>query len=82
MRAFGKSSFAAALLVFTAGSALAEPNPRGTWMRDDGNARVKIEPCGGEQPDNARLRRRRPAVQVDGLEQGRRRLVRPSDSAF
>ena len=21
---------------------------RGTWMRDDGNARVKIEPCGGD----------------------------------
>ena len=48
MRAFGKSSLAAALLVFTAGSALAEQNPRGTWMRDDGNARVKIEPCGGD----------------------------------
>ena len=48
MRAFGKSSLAAALLALTAGSALAEPNPRGTWMRDDGNARVKIEPCGGD----------------------------------
>ncbi len=23
------------------------PDPSGVWMRDDGNARVKIAPCGG-----------------------------------
>lgn len=40
--------FAAALLA--AHSALAEQaaDPSGVWLRDDGNARVEIAPCGGD----------------------------------
>ncbi|MBB5751513.1 DUF2147 domain-containing protein [Prosthecomicrobium pneumaticum] len=37
-------AFAVALV---AGPAIAaEPDPRGIWARDDGNARVRIAPCG------------------------------------
>ena len=25
-----------------------QPDPSGVWMRDDGNARVRIAPCGGD----------------------------------
>jgi uncharacterized protein (DUF2147 family) len=32
-------------LAASAGAA-SEPDPRGVWMRGDGNARVRIEPCG------------------------------------
>ncbi len=44
----GTFTFAAALLM--APSALAGPaaDPSGIWMRDDGNARVEIAPCGGD----------------------------------
>lgn len=43
---------AAAVLVLSIAncSALAaqEPSPDGVWMRDDGNARVRIAPCGSK----------------------------------
>lgn len=34
--------------VLTAGPAVAEPDVNGVWMRDDGNARVRIAPCGDD----------------------------------
>jgi len=36
----------AALLPATAAHAAQEADPRGVWMREDGNARVRIAPCG------------------------------------
>lgn len=35
-------------LMLAASPASAEPNASGIWARGDGNARVKIEPCGGK----------------------------------
>lgn len=35
-----------ASLMASPGFTAQEPNPRGTWMRDDGNARVRIAACG------------------------------------
>ncbi len=41
---------AAALLVATAGAAVAQPaaSPLGTWLADDGKSRVQISPCGDQ----------------------------------
>ena len=36
----------AAMLSATATHASQEADPRGVWLREDGNARVKIAPCG------------------------------------
>lgn len=36
------------MLVAGAGHAAAQPDPSGVWMRGDGNARVRIAPCGGD----------------------------------
>ena len=38
---------AAMLAGLPAASAQQAPDPSGVWMRDDGNARVRIAPCGG-----------------------------------
>jgi uncharacterized protein (DUF2147 family) len=37
-------------LLWTAGAAIAasQPDPNGIWMRGDGNARVRIAPCGAD----------------------------------
>lgn len=46
-----RSVFACVLLagaVLATGSAVAEPDVDGVWMRDDGNARVRIAPCGDD----------------------------------
>lgn len=39
---------ATAMLLFTASSTVAQQStdPSGVWLRDDGNARVRIAPCG------------------------------------
>ena len=43
------SVLAAALVVAaTPLAAAANPDPSGVWMRDDGNARVEIAPCGDD----------------------------------
>lgn len=36
----------AAILSTTAANASQEADPRGVWLREDGNARVRIAPCG------------------------------------
>jgi len=36
----------AAMLSATASHASQEADPRGVWLREDGNARVRIAPCG------------------------------------
>lgn len=36
------------MLAAGAGHAAAQPDPSGVWMRGDGNARVRIAPCGGD----------------------------------
>lgn len=38
----------AALLAAPAASAQQAADPSGVWLRDDGNARVEIAPCGGD----------------------------------
>lgn len=42
----GKTAFLCAMLVASAANADAFSDSRGVWMRDDGNAKVSIAPCG------------------------------------
>ena len=41
------TAFAALMLTATASQAQQAADPSGVWLRDDGNARVRIAPCGG-----------------------------------
>nr|WP_314090235.1 DUF2147 domain-containing protein [uncultured Shinella sp.] len=41
------TAFAALMLTATACQAQQAADPSGVWLRDDGNARVRIAPCGG-----------------------------------
>jgi uncharacterized protein (DUF2147 family) len=40
-------SFALAAAMFAAMTATAAADPTGTWLRDNGNSRVRFAPCGG-----------------------------------
>ncbi len=40
------SRAAAALILLAAGASPALADPTGTWLRDNGNSRVRIAPCG------------------------------------
>lgn len=40
------TAFAALMLTATASQAQQAADPSGIWLRDDGNARVRIAPCG------------------------------------
>lgn len=40
------AAFAAAMLTAAASQAQQPADPSGVWLRDDGNARVRIAPCG------------------------------------
>lgn len=41
------TAFATLMLTVGASQAQQSADPSGTWLRDDGNARVRIAPCGG-----------------------------------
>lgn len=46
MRISVVTAFSALLLTAAASHAQQPANPSGVWLRDDGNARVRIAPCG------------------------------------
>ena len=46
MRIAVLTAFSALVLTATASHAQQSADPSGVWLRDDGNARVRIAPCG------------------------------------
>ncbi len=48
MRMTVQTVFAVALITATTSQAQQSSDPSGVWLRDDGNARVRIAPCGSK----------------------------------